>query len=126
MLKKTILLIMLISVFVVGLQIEPVNAIPSKTIDSGTSKVYGKPIMYMVELDKKEKNLYITFDGGKFSSSYIIKKVKNENKVYKWNDKGKYQLKKTYNTKKSLKNFYFSTYKKTVFNELKSDVKKSF
>jgi hypothetical protein len=122
--KKIILAIILISVFVVGLQMEPVNAMAGKKIDSGSFKVSGKTIKYIAELDNKEKNLYIEAYGGKFSSSYIVKKVKNENKVYKYNDiKFKYQLKKTYNTKKSLKNFYFSPYKKTVLNELKSDAK---
>ena len=125
--KKIITALMLITVFIVGLQMaEPVNAIAGKVIDKGSFNVNGKKVAYNTEL--VGNSLYLDFYCGKiFEKYYRLDKVnkKNQIKAYKYDDKkNKYVLVKTYNTNKNLKSFYLKIYKPSITKQVKSDFKK--
>ena len=138
--KKTIFAIVLISVFVVGLQISnPVSANGTDGIDSGTFKVNGKKVIYYADYEyknniKNNNQFFIDLDGvdkkGKdFCKIYLLKKTKkNQVKCYleTYDKKGKtrYKLLKTYTTNKSLDKIYFSNFKQFSIDHLTKSLKK--
>ena len=126
--KKIITVLILLSVFVVGLQMaEPVEAVAGKPVDKGSFTVNGAKIKYDAQL--VGNSMFIEFNHKyKFMKNYQLTKVnKNQFKAYKYSDKTyEYKHVKTYTSSKSLKNFYFSNYKNTIVKDVKSDAKKVF
>jgi len=131
--KKIITALILLNVFIVGLQMaEPVNA-AAKDFDSGSFKVNGEKITYVAFYGLDSKNeVTISFyknDYERFKNSYSLKKVsKNQIKSYqvtydkKENPNRKFL--KNHKTTKSTLNFYKNNYKKYIINEFKSKMLK--
>jgi hypothetical protein len=134
--KKTVPVLLLITVFVVGLQtIEPINAGEN---EYGDFKVGNKKINYFAAYGDTKNEFHLTFVCEKanknkkyYEKSYLLKKTKkNQIKAYSVtydkNDKQKNTLLKTYKTTKSVKSFYTSMYKATAIKQVKSEATKFF
>jgi len=131
MFNKKITVLILISVFVVGLQmVTPVNALDvAPPFDSGNFKVSGFKVGYDTYYGKNKNELYLNFYMGKpYEKQYLLKKSNNNIKSYEGyynkNDKFVYKHLKTYKTTNSLKTFYSKTYKPYIIKQEKSNVAK--
>jgi hypothetical protein len=134
---KKIFVLLLFVVAIVGI-IAPVNSSANDPdVDEGSFKVNGGKAEYSANYEysknKINKNAlrFSIYAYNKkidsFSIDYSLKKTKNQIKVYSetYEDhKFKSKSVKTYRTTKSLKNFYFNTFKKKGIDQVKKRFKK--
>ena len=126
--NKKLIVLIVIGIFVIGLQMATVSADGGYSIDKGSFEVKNKKIDYIAwkRVKNNPKQLIINFLGDDAPKKYevvIVDKVsKNKIKTSIMQGKKEKHL-KTFNSKKDVVSFYKTQYKQYIIKEVKKSIK---
>ena len=123
MFKKIIPVLILISIFIIG--IAGTVSATAPEVDRANFKVDGMKIGYDIYYGKNKNELYLSFYRGEaYGKDYVLKKSKNNIKSYEVKANNKLKHLKTYKTTQSLNSFYSKNYKTYIQKQVKADFRK--